>query len=166
MRCRLLALAAGLILLSPVAFAQGADVEITNAWARATPGGAQTAVAYATIEAPGGDRLTSASTPAAQKAEIHEMSMDGNVMKMRLVDGVDLPAGQAVALKPGGYHIMLSGLAKPLQEGDSFPLTLNFAKAGARQVTVNVAKVGAMGPAKESSGDSVGMPGMTMPTHH
>jgi hypothetical protein len=161
MRTKLLALGAGLLLLSGAALAQGNDVQITNAWARATPGGAQTAAAYATIEAPAGDRLTGASTAAAQKAEIHEMSMDGNVMKMRLVDGVDLPAGQAVTLKPGGYHIMLSGLAKPLKEGDSFPLTLNFAKAGARQVTVSVAKVGAMGPSSDS-----GMPGMNMPMQH
>jgi copper(I)-binding protein len=166
MRSRLLALAAGLMLLSPVAFAQGADVMITSAWARATPGGAQTAAVYATMKSPAGDRLTGVSTPAAQKADIHEMTMDGNVMKMRDADGVDLPAGQAVTLKPGGYHIMLSGLAKPLKEGDSFSLTLNFAKAGARQVTVSVAKVGAMGPATESSGDSGGMPGMNMPMHH
>ena len=162
MRSRLLALAAGLMLFSPVAFAQGTDVVITYAWARATPGGAQAAAVYATIEAAAGDRLTGVSTPAAQKADIHEMTMDGNVMKMRDVDGVDLPAGQSVTLKPGGYHIMLSGLAKPLKEGDSFPLTLNFAKAGTRQVTVSVAKVGAMGP----SGDSGGMPGMNMPMHH
>jgi periplasmic copper chaperone A len=159
MRSVLLALAAGLMLLSPMALAQSADVQITDAWARATPGGAQTAAAYVTIESAAGDRLTGVSTPAAQKAEIHEMTMVGNVMNMRPVDGVDLPAGQAVTLKPGGYHIMLTGLAKPLREGDTFPLTLTFAKAGAREVTVSVAKIGAMGPGG-------GMPGMNMPTQH
>jgi copper(I)-binding protein len=142
------------------ALAQAADVQITNAWARATPGGAQTAAAYVTLEAPGGDRLTGASTPLAQKAEIHTMSMDNGIMKMRPVDGVDLPPGQKVTLKPGGYHIMLTGLAKPLVEGESFPLDLDFAKAGERQVTVKVEKVGAMGPPGEAGGT------MNMPMHH
>lgn len=159
LRSKLLALGAGLTLLSGAALAQNNDVQITKAWARATPAGAQTAAAYVTVESPAGDRLTGASTPAAQKADIHEMTMDGNVMKMRQVDGVDLPAGKAVSLKPGGYHIMLTSLAKPLKEGESFPLTLDFAKAGTKQVEVSVEKVGAMGP---SGGDG----GMTMPMHH
>ncbi len=79
------------------------------------------------------------------------MTMDNGVMKMRPVDGLDLPAGKPVTLKPGGYHIMLTGLAKPLQEGQSFPLTLEFAKAGAREVTVSVQKVGAMGPGGDAA---------------
>jgi copper(I)-binding protein len=141
------------------AMAQTGDVQVTNAWARATPGGAQTAAAYVTILSPTADRLTAAATPAAQKAELHSMTMDGNVMKMRQVDGIDLPAGQAVTLKPGGYHIMLTGLAQPLTEGQTFPLTLTFDKAGARDVTVTVQKVGSMGP-------GMNMPGMDMPMHH
>ncbi|HTW50978.1 MAG TPA: copper chaperone PCu(A)C [Stellaceae bacterium] len=165
MRSQLLALGAGLMLFSGAALAQGNEVQITNAWARATPGGAQTAAAYVTVESTAGDRLTGVSTPAAQKAEIHEMSMVGNVMKMRQVAGIDLPAGKAVTLKPGGYHIMLTGLAKPLQEGQTFPLTLDFAKAGARQITVSVEKIGAMGPAGNADSGST-MPGMTMPMHH
>lgn len=157
MRTNLLALAAGLLLFPVAALAQADGVEITNAWARATPGGAQAAAAYATIESAAGDRLTGVSTPEAQQAEIHAMTMDSDVMKMRQVAGVDLPAGRAVTLKPGGYHIMLTGLAKPLKEGETFPLTFHFAKAGARQVTVSVAKIGAMGP---TAG------GMTMPPQH
>jgi hypothetical protein len=145
--------------------AQSGDVQITGAWARATPGGAQAAAAYMTLEAPAGDRLTGISTPAAQKAEVHTMSMENGVMKMRAADGVDLPPGQKVTLKPGGYHIMLTGLAKPLVEGQSFPLTLDFAKAGERQVTVSVQKVGAMGPGGETGGDA-SMPGMNTPMHH
>ncbi|MFZ2003988.1 MAG: copper chaperone PCu(A)C [Stellaceae bacterium] len=165
MRSQLLAFGAGLMLFSVAALAQGDGIKITDAWARATPGGAQTAAAYVTIESSAGDRLTGVSTPVAQKADIHEMTMDGNVMKMRPVDGIDLPAGKPVTLKPGGYHIMLTSLAKPLQQGQSFPLTLDFAKAGPRQVTVNVEKVGAMGPgAKTDSGPS--MPGMITPMHH
>jgi periplasmic copper chaperone A len=162
MGLRLVAPAAGfgLWLVAVVAaMAQTADVQVTNAWARATPGGAQTAAAYVTILSPTADRLTAAATPAAQKAELHSMTMDGNVMKMRQVDGIDLPAGQAVTLKPGGYHIMLTGLAQPLTEGQTFPLTLTFDKAGARDVTVTVQKVGSMGP-------GMNMPGMDMPMHH
>jgi copper(I)-binding protein len=153
------------LLLSGAALAQTGDIKITDAWARATPGGAQTGAAYVTVESSAGDRLTGVSTPAAQKAEIHEMTMDGDVMKMRPVAGIDLPAGKPVTLKPGGYHIMLTGLAKPLKEGETFPLTLDFAKSGAKQVDVSVAKVGAMGPAA-ASGDSENMPGMNMPMKH
>jgi copper(I)-binding protein len=161
MRFKMLALGASLIigLSSAAAIAQSSGIKIKDAWARATPGGAQTAAAYVTIEAPDGDRLTGASTPAAQQAEFHSMTMEGSIMKMRQVDGIDLPAGQPVALKPGGYHIMLTGLAKPLEVGQSFPLTLDFAKAGAHQVTVSVAKIGAMGPG--GNADS----GMNMPLH-
>lgn len=165
MRSLLLALSAGFILAASAiaAPAQTGDIQIKNAWARATPGGAQTAAAYVTVESTAGDRLTGVSTPAAQNAEIHSMTMEGSVMKMRQVDGIDLPAGKPVTLKPGGYHIMLTGLAKPLKEGDSFPLTLDFAKAGKRQVTVAVGKIGAMGPGGQAGGN---MPGMAMPAHH
>jgi periplasmic copper chaperone A len=66
-----------------------------------------------TLQSSAGDRLTGASTPAAQAAQLHTVSMEGGVMKMRQVDGIDLPAGQSVTLKPGGYHLMLMGLAQP-----------------------------------------------------
>jgi copper(I)-binding protein len=166
MRSKLLALGASLTfcLSAAAAMAQNGDVVITNAWARATPNGAQAAAAYVTVESADDDRLTGVSTPAAQKAELHSMTMDNGVMKMRQVDAVDLPAGKPVTLKPGGYHIMLSGLAKPLKEGQSFPLTLSFAKAGPREVTVPVEKVGAMGPSGRTGG-AADMPGMTTPMH-
>jgi periplasmic copper chaperone A len=147
MHAKLLALAAGLtISLSAAAFGQSDAVSVTHVWARAMPRGAETAAAYATLESEKGDRLTGISTPIAQKAELHTMTAENGVMKMREVDGVDLPAGQPIALRPGGYHIMLTGVAKPLVEGQSFPLTLVFAKAGPREVTVSVQKVGAMAP--------------------
>src|SRR5205823_7300517 len=101
-----------------------------------------------TIESAGGDRLTGISTPAAKKAELHTMSMDGNVMKMRPLAGLDLPAGQKVALKPGAVHIMLMGLSEPLRAGQSFPLTLRFEKSGGREINVVVESAGAMGPEK------------------
>jgi len=165
MSFKMLALGAGIAAFSTMALAQSGNIEITGAWARATPGGAEAAAAYVTLDAPAGDRLTAVSTPAAQKAGIHEMSMDNGVMKMRPVDSVDLPPGQKVTLKPGGYHIMLTGLAKPLVEGQSFPLTLDFVKAGKREVMVSVQKVGAMGPGGETGG-SASMPGMNVPMHH
>lgn len=145
MSIKLLALTAGLVVAS-AALAQSGHVEVANAWARATPGKAETGAAYATIRSPTADRLVSVSTPVAKKAELHTMSMQGMVMKMRPLAGLDVAAGQAVTLKPGGEHIMLLGLNQPLREGQSFPLTLEFEKAGPRTVTVMVEKAGAAGP--------------------
>lgn len=122
------------------------EPRVTNAWARATPGAAETAAAYLTIVSAVPDRLVSVATPAARQAELHRMAMDGNVMRMRPLAAIDLPAGTAVTLKPGADHIMLLGLAKPLREGDRFALTLEFEKAGKREVSVAVEKPGAMGP--------------------
>ena len=161
MRLDLAAVAAGfgLWLAAAGAIAQTGELQATNAWARATPGAAQTAATYVTILSPTADRLTGVSTPIAQKADLHSMTMDGNVMKMRDLDGIDLPAGKTVTLKPGGYHIMLTGLAHPLIAGQTFPLTLSFDKAGTRDVTVTVQKIGSMGPGTP-------LPGMDMPMHH
>jgi periplasmic copper chaperone A len=155
-----------LLSLSSVgALAQTGAVQVKDVWARATPGGAQTAAVYATLQSPAGDELTAASTPVAKEAQLHQMAMEGGVMKMRQIEQVDLPAGQPVTLKPGGYHIMLVGILHPLVEGQTFPMTLTFAKAGTRDVTVAVQKIGAMGPA-DSSNMLGKMPGMSMPMHH
>jgi copper(I)-binding protein len=145
MSIKILAFAAGLVVAS-AALAQPAQLEVNNAWAGATPGKAENGVAYLTIQSPTADRLVSASSPVAKKAELHTMSMQGMVMKMRPITGLDIPAGQPVTLKPGGEHIMLMGLDQPLHEGQSFPLTLDFEKAGPRTVTVTVEKAGARGP--------------------
>ena len=152
------------LLFTSAAVAQGGGVEVKDAWARAMPAGAQTGAAYVTLQSPSGDRLTGASTPVAKTAELHSMTMDNGVMKMRQVEGIDLPAGQPVSLKPNGYHIMLMGLTQPLKEGQTFPLTLTFAKAGPENVSVTVEKVGSMGPGNQSGG--MNMPGMNMPAHH
>ena len=135
---------AGVFAVANVVLAQTNQLEVSNAWARATPGKAENGAAYVTIVSPTPDRLLSASSPAAKKAELHTMEMAGMVMKMRPLAGLDIPAGQPVALKPGGEHIMLMGLQQPLREGQSFSLTLNFEKAGARTVSVAVEKAGAM----------------------
>jgi copper(I)-binding protein len=85
------------------------------------------------------DRLTSASSDVASQVQIHEMSMDNGIMKMREVaGGLAVPADGSVALKPGSYHVMLIGLKKPLAAGDSFPLTLTFEKAGNISIMVPV----------------------------
>jgi periplasmic copper chaperone A len=143
MSIKILAFAAGLAVAS-VALAQASQLEVSNAWARATPGKAETGAAYVTIQSPTADRLLSAASPVAKKVEVHTMEMAGMVMKMRPIAALDIPAGSPVALKPGGEHIMLIGLQHPLVEGQSFPLTLNFEKAGARTVIVSVEKAGAM----------------------
>ena len=90
------------------------------------------------------------------------MTMQGDVMRMRPLATIDLPAGQAVVLKPGAVHIMLVGLKQPLRAGESFPLTLEFEKAGRREVNVVVEKAGAMGPGRAAGG---GM-NMPMPARH
>jgi copper(I)-binding protein len=149
-----------LLLLAGAAAAQTGSVEVRDAWARATPGKADIGAAYLTLESPIGDRLTGLSTPAASITQLHTMTMEGGVMKMNRLAGLDLPAGQPVKLEPGATHIMLIGLTDKLRPGQSFPLTLTFEKAGKREVTVRVEKAGAMGPENATSG---GMP-MPMPS--
>jgi copper(I)-binding protein len=114
------------------------SIKIGHPWARATTPGAQTGGGYLKLENNGAaDRLVSVSSSVSQSSELHSMSMEGNVMKMEMLDkGVDLPAGKTVELKPGGMHIMLVGLKAPLKEGTSFPLKLKFEKAG--EITVDV----------------------------
>ena len=90
------------------------------------------------------DRLVSASADVSKSVELHEMKMEGDVMRMRQVDGIALQAGQTVELKPGGYHLMFVGLKAPLKAGDSFPMKLKFEKAGEVTVDVKVEAAGAM----------------------
>jgi copper(I)-binding protein len=119
-------------------------VTVREAWARATPGGASAAAAYVTLM--GGtqdDALVGASTPAAKVADVHDSVNDNGVMKMRPVASVPIPAGKMVALKPGGFHIMLTGLSKPLTAGESFPLTLQFQHAAPVTVQVKIRPLGA-----------------------
>lgn len=150
------------LLLAGAAAAQPGSVEIANAWARATPGKAENGAAYLTIEAASPDRLTGITTPVAEKAELHQMTLEEGIMKMRPLEGLDLPAGRPVTLKPGAVHIMLMGLTQKLRPGQSFPLTLHFAKAGAREISVAVEKAGAMGP-EDRTGGGMAMP---LPAHH
>ena len=118
-------------------------VAATAAWSRATPPGAQTAAVYLTLKSAFADKLVAISTPAAKTAQVHSMTMDGNVMRMRDVTNLDLPAGQPVSLQPGGYHIMLEGLAAPLKRGQTIPLHLTFQKSAPIDVQAVVATMGA-----------------------
>jgi len=116
------------------------DLTIGHPWARATHGNAGTGVVYVTLVNDGkaADRLLKASTPVAAMASLHETIKEGDVMKMREIDGLAIPAGATVELKPGAWHIMLMGLKKPLREGDMVPLTLTLANEGEVQVEAMV----------------------------
>lgn len=138
------------------------DLVISEAWSRATPGGAKVAGGFLTIENKGSaaDRLVAFSADVAGEASIHEMSMDNGVMKMRpLEKGLPIEPGKTVKLAPGGFHLMLEELKSPLKQGDHIPVTLQFEKAGKVQVTLDVGGVGAKGP---SEGAAMGHDGMKM----
>jgi copper(I)-binding protein len=125
------------------------DLLITQAWSRQTPSGAKVAGAYLTIENKGttADRLVSGSTDVAGRFEIHEMAMDGGVMKMRPLDnGIAIDPGKTVKLAPGGYHVMLMDLKSQFKQGDKVPVTLQFEKAGKVNVSLDVQGVGAQAP--------------------
>ncbi len=117
-------------LLAGAAQAQtAAPVAAEGAWARASVQGQKATGAFMRLTASEDTRLVRAESPAAGVTEVHEMKMEGDVMKMRAVPGLDLPAGKAVDLKPGGYHVMLMDLKAPLAKGSSVPLTLVFKNA-------------------------------------
>ena len=101
-----------------------AQVSVKDPWVRATVAGQKATGAFMQIADPAGGKLVSASTSVAGVVELHEMSMEGTTMKMRAVPAIDLPAGKPVELKPGGLHVMLMDLKKPLNAGDTVPVTL------------------------------------------
>jgi periplasmic copper chaperone A len=128
---------------------QVGPIKIEQPWARATPQGAKVAAGYMRITNTGSapDRLIGGSAMPAAGFELHEMKMDGNVMKMRaLPTGVEIPPGGSVELKPGSYHVMFTGLKQPLAAGQHFKSTLAFEKAGKVEVEFTVQPVGAPGP--------------------
>jgi len=137
----------GLVIASS-AIAQNASVgsiKIENAYVRATAPGQQVAGGFLKIENKGAaDQLISASSPAAGEVQLHEMTMEGNVMKMRQVKDIAVPANGAVELKPGGYHLMFLNLKGPFNAGQTVPVKLKFAKAGEVEVKLPVNAVGAM----------------------
>lgn len=154
--------AATLLMTSVAAHAQSPEVTVATPWSRATPQGASTGAAYLTLTSPAGDTLTGVSSPAAKMAQVHEMKMDGNVMRMREVQGgLALPPGTTVTLQPNGLHIMLMGLTAPLKQGQMVKLHLTFAKAPPEDVTAPIGPLGSTRPPGQAG--SAVMPGM--PTH-
>ncbi len=144
-------LIASLLLISP-ALANDykvAALEVAHPWARATPPSAPAGGGFLTITNTGStpDRLVSARSPVANLVQVHEMKMDGSVMRMREVEnGLEIPAGKSVTLAPGGYHLMMMGLKAPLKQGTQVPVTLVFEKAGPLDVELNVEGLGATQP--------------------
>lgn len=121
------------------ATAAGPAVQATDAWCRATPTGALAGGCFVTLTAARADRLVAVSSPASNHGEIHTMEVVDGVMRMRqLADGIELPAGQPVALRPGARHLMLIGLKGPLQAGDHVALTLRFQSGGQMTVQAEV----------------------------
>ena len=145
------------------------DLVITQAWSRATPGGAKMGGGYLTIENKGStpDRLIGGSADVASKVQVHEMAMKNGVMTMRPLDnGLTIEPGKTVKLAPGGYHLMLFDLKSPLKQGDKVPVTLEFEKAGKVTISLDVQGLGAQGPAgaekPDGQMDMKNMPGMKM----
>ncbi len=123
------------------------DIMVKNAWSRASAGMANAGAAFMEIHNMGktDDKLVSASSNISAKGELHTHKMDGDIMKMRRVDFIPVAAGGSTELKPGSYHVMFMGLKNKLIEGESFPLTLTFEKAGNVNLTVKVMSPGSMG---------------------
>ncbi len=129
------------------------DLVISQAWSRATPGGAKVGGGYITIENKGSvaDRLIGASGDFAGKIEVHEMAVKNGIMTMRPVEGgLAIEPGKTVTFAPGGYHLMMMDLKAPLKQGEKLPVTLEFEKAGKVTVTLDVEGIGAQGPANAS----------------
>ena len=124
----LFALAASVSVLAS-AQTTNANVEVKDAWVRSTVVGQMGTGAFMKITAKVGTQLVGVSSPVAGVGEVHEMKMEGDVMKMRALPRLDLPAGKAVELKPGGYHVMLMDLKQPLMKDTKVPLTLTFKDA-------------------------------------
>jgi copper(I)-binding protein len=139
----------GLGLTAQAQEAKVGAIKIEDAYTRATVPGQQVAGGFMKIDNKGGtDLLVSASSPIAGEVQLHEMSMEGNVMKMRQVKDIPVPAGGMVELKPGGMHLMFMNIKAPLASGETVPVKLKFAKAGEVEVKMPVNAMGSPGVMK------------------
>jgi copper(I)-binding protein len=165
---RTFGLAAALAISTATAMAQQVklgEIVIERPWARATPKGAAVGGGYLVIHNNGkaADTLLDGTADFAGAVEVHQMTMAGNVMHMRLLpNGLDIPAGGTVTLAPNGYHLMFTGLKKRLMPGETVKATLVFAHAGSVTVPFAVAGIGAMGPVGTKKPAASSMPGMKM----
>ena len=121
-----------------LATSAAAEVTVTEAWIRGTVPAQKATGAFMKLKSADDAKLVGAASPAAKIVEVHEMTMKDNVMQMRAVESIALPAGKAVELKPGGYHVMFIDLVKPLEKGASVPITLTFVGKDGRKVTQEV----------------------------
>ena len=150
---RVLSIAASLTLGSMAVLAQTAAVKVEGAWARATVQGQMGTGAFMSLTAKEGTTLIGVSTPIAGVAEVHEMKMEGDIMKMRAMPVLDLPAGKKVDLKPGGFHVMLMDLKSPLVKDSTVPMTLLFKNAqGVRSKLELKLPVSAVAPSTVAGG--------------
>ncbi len=148
----LVGLAAGVFITAHAGSFKIGQITIDRPYARATAPGQPSGGAYLRLDNRGpADRLVSVHSDVARSTELHEMKMEGDVMRMRQIDAIDVPRDQPVALRPGGLHIMLMGLKAPLKEGDKFPLTLRFQNAGEVKVEVQVEGVKPAEPMRHDS---------------
>ena len=125
-------------LLAVIAAPVWAQVTVTDPWVRGTVAGQRGTGAYMQLTSAVDTTLVGASSPAAAVVEVHEMTMEGGVMKMRALDKLPLRAGKPIALKPSGYHVMLMELKRPLNEGDTVPVTLTFEDKEGRKSVLEV----------------------------
>ena len=128
----------GTLLFCIFSLSAQAAVTISDAWARATNPGQEVGAAYMTLKSTDWSCLTKASSNAAGTVEIHEMSMNNGVMKMRMLEHLELPPGKAVSLAPGGFHLMLFDLKKPLAAGSSIEVSLTFEDAKGKTETKKI----------------------------
>ena len=154
-------LAAMLIAIPVAAFAQQSAIRIDHVWSRAAMAGHEGVVYLTITDTSTPDTLTGVTTPVAAEAALHQSIDDHGVMKMRPVGSLPIEPGKPVTLAPGGYHIMLMGLKQALNAGDSFPVTLTFAKAGQVTATAMVQKAGTTMPSMKP-GQTSGMGNMPM----
>ncbi len=134
LRCARLLLAAAIAVALPAT----AQVTVTGPWVRGTVTGQSATGAFMQLKSPADAALVAVTSPVAKIVELHEMKMDGGMMKMRAVDRIALPAGKPVDLKPGGYHVMMMDLVKPLKEGETVALQLTIEDKAGRKQTVDI----------------------------
>ncbi len=130
--------AASIALFSVAAQAQAPQLQVKDAWVRTTVAQQKATGAFFQLRADSDLQLVEASSPVAAMVEIHEMAMEGSVMRMRAVESLPLPAGKSVEFKPGGLHVMLMGLNRPLAAGDKIPLTLVYLDKNKKRHQVEV----------------------------
>ena len=138
--------------LAFTAAAVSAQTSVKDGWVRSTVEPQKATGAFMQITSPQGGKLVGAQSPVASVTEVHEMAMEGNVMKMRAVSALELPAGKAVELKPGGYHVMLMDLKQALKAGETVPLTLTVEGKDGKRETVELklpVKAAAAAPAAQ-----------------